>query len=238
MSMEARERRFTAALEAARAAGKVPLISEIKVKSPKEGDLLAGRDPVGLARDMESAGAACLSVVTEGRHFGGSMELLRRVASAVSLPVLRKDFVTGVEDVRATRDHGAACLLLMVAVLDWEKLVELHLEAHRCGLETLVEVHDEAELQKALTLPLDLLGINNRDIRRLEVDDGTVAGTLRLLRKIPPGVRAISESAISTAEEVRSVLAAGGLGVLVGTSILRAPDVGEGIRRLASATGE
>ena len=85
MSMEHRQRRFTAALEAARAAGRIPLISEIKVKSPKEGDLLAGRDPVALARDMESAGAACLSVVTESRHFGGSMELLRSVASAVSV---------------------------------------------------------------------------------------------------------------------------------------------------------
>lgn len=236
MSMEPRQRRFTTALEAARAAGKVPLISEIKVKSPKEGDLLAGRDPLALARDMESAGATCLSVVTESRHFGGSLELLRSVAAAVSLPVLRKDFVTAPEDVRATREHGAACLLLMVAMLDWEKLVQLHQEAHRCGLETLVEVHDEAELDKALTLQLDLLGLNNRDIRRLEVDDGTVAATLRLLRKVPAGVRTLSESAISAAEEVRSVLAAGGLGVLVGTSILRAPDVGTGIRRLLAAT--
>ncbi len=236
MSMENRQRRFTAALEAARAAGRTPLISEIKVKSPKEGDLLAGRDPVALARDMQSAGATCLSVVTESRRFGGNMELLRSVASAVSLPVLRKDFVTDPEDVRATREHGASCLLLMVAMLDWAKLVELHEEAHRCGLETLVEVHEEAELDKALTLELDLLGINNRDIRQLETDNGTVAATLRLLRRGPPGVRAISESSISTPQEVRDVLAGGGLGVLVGTSILRARDVGEGIRRLAPAT--
>jgi indole-3-glycerol phosphate synthase len=213
------------------------LIAEIKIKSPKEGDLLAGRDPVALARDMQAAGAACLSVVTESRHFGGSMELLRSVASAVSVPVLRKDFVTGLEDVRATTKHGASCLLLMVATLDWAKLVELHEEARRCGLETLVEIHDHAELDKALTLELDLLGINNRDIRRLETDNGTVAGTLRLLRRIPPGVRAISESAISTPEEVRSVLAAGGLGVLVGTAILRARDVADGVRRLTLGIG-
>ncbi len=236
--METRQRRFTAALQAAQAAGRVPLISEIKVRSPKEGDLLAGRDPIALAQAMESAGATCLSVVTEARHFGGSMPLLRSVASAVSLPVLRKDFLTTPEDVRATRDHGAACILLMVAMLDWHQLVQLHQEAHRCGLETLVEVHDEAELEKALTLDLDLLGINNRDIRQLEVDDGTVAGTLRLLAKVPPGVKTISESAISTAGDVQSVLSAGGLGVLVGTSILRAPDVGTGIRQLTSATSD
>lgn len=231
------QRRFTAALEAARAVGRIPLISEIKVKSPKEGDLLAGRDPIALARDMESAGAACLSVVTESHNFGGSMELLRSVASAVSLPILRKDFVTDPEDLRVTREHGASCLLLMVAVLDWAKLVGLHEEAHRCGLETLVEVHDEAELDKALTLELDLLGINNRDICQLETDNGTVAGTLRLLRRVPPGIRTISESAISTPEAVRSVLAAGALGVLVGTTILRARHVGEGVRWLAPATG-
>jgi indole-3-glycerol phosphate synthase len=237
MSSEHRQRRFTAALDAAREAGRVPLISEIKVRSPKDGDLLAGRDPIALARDMQSAGAVCLSVVTESRNFGGSMELLRDLASAVSLPILRKDFVNDVEDVRATKEHGASCLLLMIAMLDWAKLVELHEEAHRCGLETLVEVHDEAELDRALTLDLDLLGINNRDIRQLETDNGTVAGTLRLLGRVPAGVRTISESSISTAQEVRNVLAAGGLGVLVGTSILRAKDVRKGIRRLAPATG-
>jgi indole-3-glycerol phosphate synthase len=223
-------------LETARAAGRLPLISEIKVRSPKEGDLLAARDPLALARQMQSAGAACLSVVTEGRHFGGSLELLHSLAAAVSLPILRKDFVADAADVRASREHGASCLLLMVAMLEWPRLVQLHAEAHRCGLETLVEVHDEAELAQALTLDLDLLGINNRDIRQLETDTGTVAGTLRLLRRVPAGIRTISESAISTAQEVRDVLGAGGLGVLVGTAILRARDVGEGIRRLASAT--
>jgi indole-3-glycerol phosphate synthase len=237
MSAESHSRRFTAALEAARAACRIPLISEIKVRSPKEGDLLSGRDPAALARSMESAGAICLSVVTEREHFGGSMELLRAVASAVSVPVLRKDFVTDVDGVRATKACGASCLLLMVAVLDWPKLVELHGEARRCGLETLVEVHNEAELQKALTLDLDLLGINNRDILQRETDGGTVANTLRLLGMVPPGVRTISESAISTPEEVRAVLAAGGLAVLVGTSILRAPDVAEGVRWLTTGAG-
>jgi indole-3-glycerol phosphate synthase len=151
------------------------------------------------------------------------------------LPVLRKDFVADREGVQATKEHGASCLLLMIAVLDWPKLVELHEEAHRCGLETLLEVHDEVELHKALSLDVDLLGINNRDILQLETDSGTVANTLRLLHMVPRGVRVISESSISAPEEVRAVLAAGGLGVLVGTSILRTPDIAEGVRQLTSA---
>ncbi|NLX98407.1 MAG: indole-3-glycerol-phosphate synthase [Rhodopirellula sp.] len=235
MSLPEGHRGFSAALKAARAAGRAPLIGEIKCRSPKEGDLLAGRDPVALAATMQSAGAACISVVTESEHFGGSPELLAAVAAAVSVPVLRKDFITDARGVRRTRDLGASCMLLMLAVLDWPELVELHHEAHRLGLETLVEVHDETELRRALALDLDLLGINNRDIRALETDNGTVANTLRLLRLVPPEVSAISESAISTADEARSVLNAGALGVLIGTSILRAPDTASRVAYLSQA---
>lgn len=232
MNMDARQPRFSSALQAALAAGKIPVISEIKVRSPQEGDLLAGRDPVDLARRMERGGAAALSVVTEGPHFGGDLALLQTLAAAVSLPILRKDFVTDRQDVRATREHGASCLLLMAAVLDWPRLVALHEEARRCGLETLVEVHDAQELRQALTLDLDLLGINNRDIRQWELDDGTVANTLGLLQQVPPGVRVISESAIASPREARQVIDAGGTGVLVGTAILRAAEVGEAVRQL------
>lgn len=238
MSHEPGERRFTAALQAARAAGRLPLIAEVKVRSPKEGELLAGRDPAALAQTMVAAGAACLSVVTEGPNFGGSLELLQTVAAASAVPVLCKDFVTEPRQVWARRERGAACLLLMVSQLDWPLLQALHEEAHRAGLETLVEVHDEDELRLALTLDLDLLGINNRDIRQLECDAGTVANTLRLLGRVPPGVRTISESAISTPDEARRVIAAGGSGVLVGTAILKAPDTAAAVRRLVQALGE
>ncbi|MDY0170666.1 MAG: indole-3-glycerol-phosphate synthase [Thermoguttaceae bacterium] len=234
MSSGLKHRTFSAALADAAKAGRAPVISEIKCRSPKEGDLLAGRDPALLAAAMESAGAACLSVVTEPEHFGGSLQLLRTVVAATSLPVLRKDFLESVEDVEATQNAGASCLLLIASLMDWPTLVALHREAHRQELETVVEVHNEDELRRALTLDLDLLGINNRDIRRLEVDDGTVANTLELLAHVPPGIRAIGESAISTAEEVRAALDAGAQGVLVGTSILRAPDAGAAVRRLVS----
>ena len=238
MSHEPGERRFTAALQAARAAGRLPLIAEVKVRSPKEGDLLAGRDPAALAQTMVAAGAACLSVVTEGPNFGGSLELLQTVAAASAVPVLCKDFVTEPRQVWARRERGAACLLLMVSQLDWPLLQALHAEAHRAGLETLVEVHDEDELRLALTLDLDLLGINNRDIRQLECDAGTVANSLRLLGRVPPGIRTISESAISTPDEARRVIAAGGSGVLVGTAILKAPDTAAAVRGLVQVLGE
>ena len=238
MSHEPGERPFTSALQAARDAGRLPLIAEVKVRSPKEGDLLAGRDPVALAHAMVAAGAACLSVVTEGPHFGGSLGLLEMVAAASAVPVLCKDFVTEPRQVWARRERGAACLLLMVSQLDWPRLQALHAEAHRAGLETLVEVHDEDELRLALTLDLDLLGINNRDIRQLECDAGTVANSLRLLGLVPPGVRTISESAISTPDEARRVIAAGGSGVLVGTAILKAADTAAAVRRLVQAWGE
>ena len=238
MSRGPGERRFTSALQAARDAGRLPLIAEVKVLSPKEGDLLAGRDPVALAHAMVAAGAACLSVVTEGPHFGGSLGLLEMVAAASAVPVLCKDFVTEPRQVWARRERGAACLLLMVSQLDWPRLQALHAEAHRAGLETLVEVHDEDELRLALTLDLDLLGINNRDIRQLECDAGTVANSLRLLGRVPPGVRTISESAISTPDEARRVIVAGGSGVLVGTAILKAADTAAAVRRLVQAWGD
>ena len=133
---------------------------------------------------------------------------------------------------------GAACLLLMVSQLDWPRLQALHAEAHRAGLETLVEVHDADELRLALTLDLDLLGINNRDIRQLERDDGTVANTLRLLELVPPGVRTISESAITGPDEARQVIVAGGAGVLVGTAILKAADPATAVRDLVQALAD
>lgn len=238
MSHASGARRFTAALQAARAAGRLPLIAEVKVRSPKEGELLAGRDPAALAQTMVAAGAACLSVVTEGPHFGGSLELLQTVSAASAVPVLCKDFVTEEQQVWARRDQGAACLLLMVSQLDWPRLQALHAEAHRAGLETLVEVHDEDDLRLALTLDLDLLGINNRDIRQLECDAGTVANSLRLLGRVPPGIRTISESAISTPDEAQRVIAAGGAGVLVGTAILKAADTSAAVRRLVQALGD
>ncbi len=227
--------RFTEALERARDSGRVPIICDIKLRSPAEGDLIGGRDPAAVARATAEGGAACLSVVTEPEHFGGSLELLRAVVAASELPVLRKDFVRGADDVHATRDAGASCLLLIVAKLDQDTLAALHNEAYACGLETLVEARNSEEIRRALELDLNLLGINNRDIQRLEVDAGTPATTLRLLAEAPPDVRVISESAISTPADVRAVIEAGALGALVGTAVLRADDTAAFVRSLSLA---
>jgi indole-3-glycerol phosphate synthase len=233
--MGMRNMRFSEALIRTQKAGNVPVISEIKCVSPKHGDLLRGRDPIALARMMESAGAACISVVTEPDNFGGSLELLRMITAAVSVPVLRKDFIRTHEDVRATKEAGADCMLLIAALLEWPRLVELHHAAHEYGLETLVEVHNRTELFKALELQLDLLGINNKDITVLEKDDGTIENTIELIRSVPPGVLVVSESGISTPDEVRSVIDAGACAVLVGTSILTATDVSQAVRCLVKA---
>lgn len=236
--MKTRSQRFTGALAAARAVGLAPVVAEVKCISPKQGDLLRGRGPAVLARSMQDAGAACISVVTEPEHFGGSLELLQTIRSAVSIPVLRKDFIRTGDEVRRTADAGADCMLLIVSMLEWELLAQLHELAHTLGLETLVEVHDALELQKALTLDLDLLGINNRDITRLERDEGNVDRTLDLMRQVPVGLNVISESGLGSVEDVRLVLQAGAAGVLIGTSILQQDDAGSAVARLVGATGD
>lgn len=228
--------RFTAALEGAQAAGVVPLISEVKCTSPKEGDLLRGRDPVALARTMVEHGASCISVVTEPTHWGGSMDLLQRVAAGVDVPVIRKDFLRSRQDVYDTRDVGAACFLLIVATMDWPMLRDLYECAQEEGLDTLVEVHDEAEMELAATLPgLRLLGVNNRCIRDFEKDSGTVDRTVSLLGRTPPGVHVVSESAVASPDDVRRVIRAGAFAVLVGTYVLQAGDAGAAVASLVRA---
>ena len=208
------------------AEGVLPVLSEIKVRSPKEGDLLRGRAPAELARAMATRPIAGISVVTEPRDFGGSIELLREVAAAVDVPILRKDFVREPAGLAETRDAGASAILLTVCMIDEPVLVELHAAAQELGLETLVEVHDRSELERVLTLGLepDILGINNRDILVGEVDDGDVSLTESLASLVPAGRLVLSESAIHGPADARRARDAGADAVLVGTSILQAPD--------------
>lgn len=217
-------RSLTAAIRARQQAGAYPVISEVKARSPKEGDLLAGRDPAAYARLMASAGVAGISVVTEPEHFGGSMEVLRAVVAAVDLPVLAKDFVTTSAQIDAFAEAGAAALLLIAAHLDPDTLAELIDHARSRGIETLVEAHTAAEAATVGALPADLLGINNRDITVLEVDDTDVSRTAELAGHYPAGRPVISESSIASLDDVRRAAAAGADAVLVGTAALRAPD--------------
>jgi indole-3-glycerol phosphate synthase len=217
-------------------AGVMPVLSEIKARSPKDGDLLRGRDPEELATAMAGAGIAGLSIVTAPEDFGGDLEIVRRIRRRVDVPILRKDFTREVTDLDETVEAGADAILLTVALLDDETLGVLHDAAHARGLETLIETHTEAELARvgALGLQPDLLGINNRDIGLLERDDGDVSRTERLAAYVHEGQLLLSESSIDGPQAVCRARKAGADAVLVGTWILTAEDPVEAIETLIS----
>lgn len=225
---------LTASIRRRQAEGLMPVLSEIKVRSPKEGDLLRGRTPEGLAAAMAAEPIAGLSVVTEPADFGGDLDIVRRVRPLVGVPILRKDFVRAEADLDATVAAGADAILLTVSMLEDEPLARLHAAARDRALETLVEVHDDKDLARVADLGLrpDLLGVNNRDILVGEVDDGDVGVTERLAPARPAGALLLSESSIRGADDVRRARAAGADAVLVGTSILQAPDPATAIRAL------
>jgi indole-3-glycerol phosphate synthase len=212
--------------------GKIPVIPDIKCRSPKEGDLLRGRDPVQYACGLVKAGAVALSAVTEGEKFGGSPTLLKSITAATGVPVLRKDFITTADQIFETADMGAAAVLLIASMLEEEKLRVLLEAARKAGVEVLVETHSEAEIDFANRLPLSLIGINNRDILRMECDDGTVSQTAVLAGKIKPGPLIISESAISSAKDVKAAVHSGAHAVLVGTALLKAGNAPQLLREM------
>ncbi|MGE5580193.1 MAG: indole-3-glycerol-phosphate synthase [Bacillota bacterium] len=223
---------FSESLKRKKATGLVPVIPDIKIRSPKEGDLFHGRSPVDAARLMERIGAPAISVVTESRNFGGSMRLLEDVVSGVSVPVLRKDFIQDEDDVRRTRDSGAAAILLICACLPEQRMRRLYDAAIRLSLEPLVEVHTGEEMELARRLGAKLIGINNRDILALEKDDGSVSTTQALAVSAPGDALLISESGIETPEQARAAIRAGAGAVLVGTAIWKARMPGEFYRSL------
>jgi len=227
------DNRFSAALWERFHSGRMPVIPDLKARSPQEGDLFRGRDPAALAQALAAAGAPALSVVTEPRHFGGTPQLLQRIRQHTDLPLLRKDFIDRPEQLAESLALGADAVLLTVALLTREQLFELAAEARRLGLEPLVETHNAAELRIAGELELTMIGINNRDIVALEMDAGTVDTTERLAGMVPPGVLIISESAIATPADGQRAAAAGAHAVLIGTAILQAADPADMYRRFS-----
>ena len=226
-------RPFREALGDGHPGGPVTVIAEVKRRSPSRGDLAPGLVPGVLAKAYEDAGAAALSVLTDADYFGGSAADLTEARDACALPVLRKDFTVDERDVCDARIMGADAVLLIVGALSDDELARFRALAADLGMAALVEVHDEAELARAVGTGADLVGVNQRDLRTFEVDR---ARAVRLAPLIPSGIVKVAESGITAAADVADLAAAGYDAVLVGERLVTAVDPGDALRELRGAT--
>lgn len=224
-----RPRGFVRAIEAAIAAGRSAVIAEAKRASPSKGVLREHFRPAELATSYARAGAACLSVLTDRSYFQGAPEYLEAAREVCALPAIRKDFIVDPYQVYEAAAMGADAILLIVAVLEANQMRALEALAHALGLDVLVEAHDAAELDAALTLGTPLIGINNRNLHTFEV---SLTTTLDLLPRIPKDRIVVTESGISTREDVARMRAHGVQAFLVGEAFMREPDPGAALARL------
>ncbi len=235
--LERDERRdFLAALRQPGAGG-VALIAEVKKASPSAGVICPDFDPVRIAKEYEGAGASCLSVLTDEHFFQGSLHYLRQIRAAVKLPLLRKDFIIDERQILEAIEWGADAILLIVAILDDARLSRFHALAVEAGLAVLVEVHDETELDRAVAIGAQLIGVNNRDLKTFKVDLATTERLARRLSQIPnPKPQAlrllVAESGINTRADVERLAKCGAQAILVGESLVRTGDIGAKTREL------
>jgi indole-3-glycerol phosphate synthase len=222
-------RDFAGALRGKIAAGQAAVIAEVKKASPSRGVLREHFIPAEIAASYERHGAACLSVLTDLQFFQGATAYLEQARAACALPVLRKDFMVDAYQVFEARAMGADCILLIAACLDDAQMADLEAQSHALGMAVLVEVHDGAELDRALRLKTPLLGINNRNLRSFEV---TLDTTLSLLPRVPVDRLLITESGILSRADVQRMRAADVHGFLVGEAFMRAPDPGVALAQL------
>ena len=208
----------------------ISIIAEVKKASPSKGLLCPDFDPVAIARDYEQGGAAAVSVLTDSEFFQGSLEYLASIRQQLSLPLLRKDFIIDHFQVDQARAWGADAILLIVAILDQILMEELMAHAAEKDLDCLVEVHDEAEASRAMKAGADLIGVNNRNLNDFSVSLDT---TYRLRQEVPAEIPMVSESGISTADQIRELAGSGICAVLIGESLVKADDRQAKLRNLS-----
>lgn len=213
-------------------AGRVNVIAECKRRSPSKGVLAATYDPVAIAKLYHQGGAAAISVLTEPTFFDGALEHLAAIRQAIALPLLRKDFIVDEYQLFEARAAGADAVLLIVAALEPSDLGRLQTRAWELGLATLVEVHDEAELGRAIDSGARVIGVNNRNLRTLQVD---VDGSYRLAAKIPGDVIGVSESGLQSRSDLEKLAAAGYRAFLIGERFMTDPDPARAIGELMAA---
>jgi indole-3-glycerol phosphate synthase len=208
------------------------LIAEVKKASPSAGVICENFDPVRIAREYEAAGASCLSILTDEKFFQGSLNYLKQIRSTVSIPLLRKDFIIDERQIPQSIEWGADAILLIVSILTDDQLRRFHEEARSAGLASLVEVHDEAELDRAIGIGAQLIGVNNRDLKTFKVDLATTERLANRLRNSGHDALLVAESGIHTRANVERLRACGAGAILVGESLMRHGDIGEKVNEL------
>jgi indole-3-glycerol phosphate synthase len=216
-------------LEALAGPGPIRLIAEVKKASPSAQVIREDFDPIAIAQTYQAHGASCLSVLTDAPYFQGHLSYLARIRASVAIPLLRKDFLIDEYQVVESRLAGADAILLIAEILDDDALRRLQGRARALGMAALVEFHDEANLARVLDSGATLIGVNNRDLHRFVTD---LDLTLRLRDQVPPEVVLVSESGIRTRSDVERLEAAGVSAILVGETLMRAPDIGLAVERL------